>query len=141
MPVVNQVYRMEATPADARRELMDELADDLARLNLRPVGKDILLAVYSRAGKKSKGGIVFTENYQEDKYQGKICLVLALGPMCCEENSRGYDTWFGGNPPKVGDWVGVSVRDGTAMLVGETTCRLVEWPFIRFVADAHDLVM
>ena len=52
-----------------------------------------------------------------------------------------YDRWFGGEPPQVGDWVGMKINDGVTVTLGTTVCRFVEWDYIRFLSDVPDLVM
>jgi co-chaperonin GroES (HSP10) len=130
---------MAISADDARSQILEKLEADLERSRLRPVGKDVLIAIYDRSGQKTAGGVFLVET--EDKFQGKVGLVLKLGPLCNEERSPGYDRWFGGEPPQVGDWVGMKINDGVTVTLGETICRFVEWDYIRFLSDVPDLVM
>jgi len=106
-------------------------------------GADILLAVYTRP-EKTKGGIILTDNVKgEDLYQGKVGLVLKVGPLVNDRNKE-LDTWFKGDLPKVGDWVLVRVGDTYAFdLQGpkeKIRCRLVEAKQLRGRIKQPDLV-
>jgi len=135
MPVTAHVIEMFDDADTARRKMMEKVGPFLAKSNIRPVGQDILVAMYNRAGEKSAGGIMYPESYREDEFQGKVGLVLALGPECRGEK---FDSWFGDEPPKVGSWIGMNIRDGMAFTIGGTTCRLVEWQYVRFITEAPD---
>ena len=141
MPVSTQTTRMATSADDARKHILEKLEADLERSRLRPVGKDVLIAVFDRSGQKTAGGLWVPETSDEDKFQGKVGLVLKLGPLCNEAYSPGYDRWFAGEPPQVGDWVGMKINDGVTVTLGTTVCRFVEWDYIRFLSDVPDLVM
>ncbi len=141
MPLADRITEMAEGASGARARMLDKIRPWLDRSGIRAVGQDVLIAVYDRAGQESKGGIVLPETYLEDRLQGKIGLVLDLGPMCCEDCCPGYDAWFGGKPPRCGDWVGINTRDGMAFLLKDMTFRLVEWKYLRFMLTAPDLAM
>lgn len=129
--------RMEAAPDQVRDELMEKVRPLMLRAGLRAVGNNILMAVYDRAGKRTAGGIIIPETHVEDTYQGKIGLVVDIGPMCSVEHAESYEDWFGGNPPKIGDWVGISIRNaGLNLILGDVTCRLVCWDKIDFTVQS-----
>jgi len=126
---------------DPRRVILDDVEPVLSRNKMKVCGPDILIAIYDRAGQKSAGGILYVETYKEDIYQGKTGLVLRLGQHCHDGNKEFMD-WFLGEPPKVGDWVGFSVRDaGVSMVIGKTACLTREFKYVRFLVDEPDLVM
>lgn len=137
MHVVSQVTEMAGSDT-AAGELMAELRPWLRSSGIRAAGNDVLIAMYNRAGKKSAGGIIIPGDNREDDFQGKVGLILSLGPLCCEERSEGYSAWFGGEVPKIGDWVGINRRDGMTFLLGTHTCHLVEWKYLRFLVTAPD---
>lgn len=139
MPVAAQVIPMFGSADEARSGLLDQVTPALERTQLRAVGHDIIVAVYDRAGKKTAGGIIIADTNEEDRHQGKIGLVLSVGPMCAKHPD--WLDWFGGTPPKVGDWVGLNIRDGHSFLLGKSTCRSVEWKYLRMQLDVPDLVM
>lgn len=139
--VAGQVIPMRGGGDAAKAKLDAELRPSLDKSRIRPVGHDILLAMYNRADGMSQGGIIIPGTNREDEFQGKVAMIVALGPMCCEEESPGYMAWFGGKPPQVGEWWGLSQRDGVQAVVGKTPCRLVEWKYLRFQTQAPDEVI
>ena len=150
MSVLAQVIPMFGGSDAAREELEAELRPSLEKTKIRAVGHDILIAMYNRANKKTSGGIIIPGSNREDEFQGKVGMIVSLGPKCCEEHdddgklvkgTSGYNEWFGGRPPQIGEWWGVSSRDGVSTLVGKTACRLVEWKYLRFQTQAPDEVM
>lgn len=67
-----------STP-DPKREILEKLGD-LAGVEI--ARKEVLLAIYRRPN-VSPGGIAFTDNtLKEDVYQGKVGLVVKIGPGC-----------------------------------------------------------
>lgn len=131
-----------AAPEKARQELLAELAPFLDKTDIRNriYGNDVLIAVYSRAGQKTAGGIMMPDTYREDEFQGITGLILAFGPMASDRHPE-WSEWFGDHPPKVGDWVGFRVADGVRFQVGSRVCRLIEWKFLRFGTAVPDSVM
>ena len=77
------------------------LVDKLAGIELpAPTGWHVLVLQYVRED-RSKGGIIFADKTkQEDVYQGRVGLVLAVGP----DAYRG-DRFPGGAWCKAGDWI------------------------------------
>jgi co-chaperonin GroES (HSP10) len=140
MPLATRIIEM-ARDNDPRKYLVDQLTPWLDKLNMRITGPDVLIGTYDRSGQKTAGGLYVPDNYNEDRVQGKTGLVIQLGPLCNRENQEFLD-WFGGNPPKVGDWVGYSIRDaGVSMIIGTNSCVLREFKYIRFVVEQPDLVL
>lgn len=100
-------------------------------------GNQVLLGVYKRP-EKTKSGIILTETTrQEDEYQGKAAMVLALGPSAFVSDAH-YD--FRGQSVKVGDWVAIFVSDGRKIIVKDQLCRIVEDQHIRMRIPAPDAV-
>ena len=124
----------------AAREMMRELQPYLDKTDIRKriFGPDVLLAIYDRSDKITAGGILIPGTNREDQFQGKVGLVLALGPRCYGEH---FDSWFGDHPPKPGDWMAANTREGTTFLIGKFMCRVVEYQFLRFGTAVPDLTM
>lgn len=129
---------METSADKARDEIFADLQPFLDKTELQPFGQDVAICVFSRAGKKSAGGVMLPDSYQEDEFQGITGLVIALGPLC---QGPEFDCWFGKRAPKVGDWVGYSVKDGTRFGMGGRVIRLIEWKYLRFATRVPDLTM
>lgn len=79
----------------------------------------VLVGTYIRNERTSGGIIRPVENVQEDAYQSKTGLVLKFG---IDVQEPVYD---------VGDWVVYSIKDGWAVTVNGTPCRLVPYDRIR----------
>jgi co-chaperonin GroES (HSP10) len=85
---------------DPKREILDKLGD-LSHVEI--AHNEVLLAIYQRP-EKTPGGIILTNNnLKEDVYQGKVGLVVKIGPGCIFKNiviqlhdwvvTRPSDTW------------------------------------------------
>jgi co-chaperonin GroES (HSP10) len=81
----------------------------------------ILVAIYIRP-EKSAGGIIYTDKARdEDKWQGKVGLVMKMGPSAFV----GDDDWFKDVNVKVGDWVVFRHSDGWNLEVNGTACKVL----------------
>ena len=109
-----------------------------SQAGIRVFGPDYLLMHYDKADKKTSGGIIVPGNYVEDKVQGKIAMVCGIGPLCRGDE---YLDWFGDNPPKLGDWVMTSIRDGQHFVCGGKNMKLIEWKYLRLSTVDPDLVV
>jgi len=88
----------------------------------------ILVAIYVRPEKTSGGIIRPGANVQEDEYQGKVGLVVKLGPTAFLDTD---DETFHGQSVKVGDWVVFRVGDGWQLTIRDTACRILSDRTIR----------
>ena len=123
---------------DPRETIMREMAPHLAQVLIG--GCDVLVAMYVRPERMASGVFIPKGTREEDKYQGKAALVLQLGAHAFSAE-RKADTWFGDRRVMVGDWIVLNVNDTFPILVGDTTCRLVEDRYIRAIVQSPDLVM
>jgi len=98
--------------ATAGRELLKQIGDisDIEVLNDR-----ILIAIYRHEGLTKGGIIASTKTEEESDYQGKVGLVLKIGPLV---NAPGKDQARGATIT-VGDWVVVSPSSGLSMHAGQ----------------------
>jgi co-chaperonin GroES (HSP10) len=102
------------------------------------LGARVLVAVYVRP-KQSAGGIYLPDRtVDEDKYQGKVGLVLALGPIAFEDDATHR---FGAIKPEVGDWVVFSVGDTFGLEIGTRRCRSVEDVDVHLIIDRPDMIL
>lgn len=136
MPVATQVLEMAESSSEAKKALLREVGPYLEQTRMRAFGHDVLVAVYDRSGKQTRGGLYLPQTAEEDKFQGKVGLILSMGPLC---SGPEFQAWFGDEPPQVGDWIGFNVRDTFALTLGSTACRVVEWKYLRFATDVPDL--
>lgn len=88
----------------------------------------VLVACYVQP-ERTRGGVFIPQTSQdEDVYQGKVGLVLKLGPNAFESDEE-YD--FKGQAADVGEWVVYKVGDAWSVQVGDWPCRLVRDSAIR----------
>lgn len=120
---------------DPAESLLDEL--DGRQDAIKPLGSGVLVAVYVRPN-KTKGGILLTDKSQdEDKFQGKVGLVLKLGPLAFADDDTHR---FGGDIPQPGDWVVYNVGETFAFNMGDVRCRIVEDVAVRAITSRPDMV-
>jgi co-chaperonin GroES (HSP10) len=100
-------------PKQAILEAVGDLSKEIVLWDL------VLIGTYVRPEKTSGGIIRPLDNVQEDVYQSKTGVVLKLG-IDVEEPVYG-----------LGDWVVYSIKDGWAVTVNGTPCRLVPYDRIR----------
>jgi co-chaperonin GroES (HSP10) len=98
--------------ATADRELLKAIGDisDIEVLNDR-----ILIAIYRHEGLTKGGIIASTKTEDESDYQGKVGLVLKIGPLVNVEgkvDTRGVEL-------RIGDWVVVNPSSGLSMHAGQ----------------------
>ena len=88
----------------------------------------ILVAVYQApVVHKTTGGIILTDSMQDEDlqeflWQGKVGLIVAMGPQAYEDDET---TKFHGTKNKVGDWVWFRASDGVSCEVNEVFCRVM----------------
>jgi hypothetical protein len=88
----------------------------------------VLVGIYIKP-ERSAGGVYFTPTtIDEDKWQGKIGLVLKKGPMAFQNDARND---FHGLTIEEGEWVLFRVSDAHALKVNDVFCRIVEDIHIR----------
>ncbi|WP_376956369.1 hypothetical protein ABNQ39_00125 (plasmid) [Azospirillum sp. A26] len=86
-------------------ELLSAIGSDV-----RPTGYNVLCAVYIRP-ERTKGGIILADQTRkEDEFQGRVGLVLALGPDAYADRNR----YPGGAWVKPGDWAMVPSYENQA---------------------------
>lgn len=126
---------MMAHDVDPREDIQGALG--VAATQVTVMGAQVLVAIYKRPA-KTKGGIYLSDNAtDEDIYQGKVGLILKLGPMAFEED----ETHKFPVKPAVGDWVVFRVGDTFAFNMNERYCRLVEDIYIKAIVPYPDMVM
>jgi co-chaperonin GroES (HSP10) len=119
---------------DPKQALLDEMGplDDLEVFN-----NQVLVAIYVRPN-KTKGGIMLSEQTRdEDKWQGKVGLVVKKGPTAFKDEE---DTWFKDIKVEVGDWVVCRPGDGWNINVHNVMCRMIADYDIRGRVSAPDAV-
>lgn len=99
MPAVQMLHEI-----DPREAILNKVGDTS---EIEMFGNDVLVAIYKRPS-KTKSGIILTDStLNEDVHQGKVGLVLKMGPAAYldEDGNKFRDI-------KEGDWVIFRPSDG-----------------------------
>jgi co-chaperonin GroES (HSP10) len=119
---------------DPRQEILKKIGDisDIEIFN-----NQILVGIYFRPT-KTAGGIHLPDQVRaEDRFQGKVGLVLKKGPAAFVDETG---KWFQGMDVDIGDWIVLRPSDGWAINIYGVECRLVEDTSVRVRIPAPDAV-
>lgn len=131
MPVMKMFH-----DTDPREELLKRVGD---LSNVEVFGNEILVAIYKRP-EKTKSGIILTDKTKdEDKWQGKVGLVIKKGPLAFVPEGN---TDFAGMNVEPGDWVCYRVGDGWSVAIdkSENDFRVVQDIHIKLRVDQPDRI-
>src|SRR5215472_615195 len=141
MPVASQAVLMEHL-VDPKQAILDEVAPFID--DVEPIGRQILVGTYLRP-EKTQGGLLLPDGVNtargEDRYQGKVQMVLKFGPMAFEP--FGYVDPDEGvvdfqPKPKLHDWILIRVGDSFQFLLGKQPMRLVIDRNVRAILNRPD---
>lgn len=121
---------------DPRLEIEKDVAEYIK--GFEPMGALVVVGVYERPDKTKSGLYIAAKTKEEDKYQGKVGLVLAMGPLAFQEDAS--HRWAG-KLPQVGDWVVYRIGDTTGFELGERRCRFVEDVDIKAIVAQPDIIL
>jgi co-chaperonin GroES (HSP10) len=110
---------------DPKKSIRDELGDisDVEIFN-----NQVLCAIYVRPEKTASGIYVTQTTRDEDKIQGKVGLIIKMGPAAFVDDGQ----WFSGNLIFVEDeWVVFRPSDGWSVTVNGVLCRIIDDVNIR----------
>lgn len=105
------------------------------------LGSDLLVATYIKP-RKTAGGIYTTDKgAEEDRWQGKVGLVLKLGEQAFRYTYRHDGIYeFQGTAPKVGDYVAFHTSDTREIGIRGVSCRTVDDRLVRMIVPDPDSV-
>lgn len=113
-----------ASADDPKEAILNELGD-LDGLEL--FHNQVMVATYIRPEKTSGGIFLPDKTLAEDRFQGKVGLVVKLGPLAFVDDAVAK---FGDKKLNVGDWVFYRASDGMEMFsvdkTGGVPCRIFE---------------
>jgi co-chaperonin GroES (HSP10) len=117
---------------DPKKELIKQIGD-ISNINI--FHNQVLVAIYIRP-EKTAGGVILTQNIRdEDKWQGKVGLVIKKGPSAFVDDSN---QWFDGVNVGINDWVFFRPSDGWGLTVNGVMCRLLNDTVIRGITPDPD---
>lgn len=121
--------------ADPRAVILEECAAHMQGVTI--LGARVLVGVYVPP-EATKGGIILTTNSRtESNYQGKVGLVLALGPIAFQDDQTHR---FGEIKPKVGDWIVFNVGDTFGLELGKRRARNIEDVDVHMIITDPDSI-
>jgi hypothetical protein len=121
---------------EAKRDIHQQLGN-ISEVEM--FGRQVLVALYIRPIWDTKTRLqMSSEKQQEDIYQGKVCMIVSMGPDAFRGDESYMSAMFGRRPPPaVGDWVFLRAEDGTpTSLKGDDAIR-VKWTAPN--GDTYDL--
>jgi co-chaperonin GroES (HSP10) len=132
---------MDHSDIDPREEILNKVGD---LSGVEVFGNDILCAIYQRPTKTKSGIILSDKTVSEDLWQGKVFLVLKMGPTAFvdEDGNKFRDI-------AEGDWVVGRSSDGWAVQFNSSSlssskdvvpCRIISDLNIRLRVSAPDIV-
>lgn len=137
--MTSSVVSNMAHTTDPKKDIRDAIGLALDDVTLS--GYQVLIGIYTRP-EKTMGGIYLTDNTRkEDEYQGKVGLVLKMGPHAFKKVHADDKTNFGGVIPNIDDWVFYRVLDGFDITLNGFRCRILEDNRIRGIVARPDVLM
>jgi len=120
--------------ADPKKSLTDRLGD---HSGVEILHNQVVVATYVRPT-KTKSGIHLPDNYvDEDKFQGKVGLVVKMGNDACVDPTG---KWFRGVNINLGDWIIFRPSDGWSISINGVDCRVLEDIAIKGKVDRPDRI-
>lgn len=105
---------------DPKTEILEKIGD-LSKVDI--FNNQVLVAVYIRP-EKTKGGIILAgQTRDEDKYQGKVGLVVKMGSQAFVPSG---DYKFDDINVSEDDWVFFRPSDGWSITVNDVLCRILD---------------
>ena len=119
--------RMEHSddPAELIRKEMGDIND------IEIFHNQVLVAIYIRPEKTKSGLYLSAQTREEDKYQGKVGLIIKKGADAFVDESVKLD---------VGDWIYFRPSDGWQITVHGQLCRILDDTDVRGRIPAPDAV-
>lgn len=97
----------------------------------------VLLATYFRP-EKTAGGIIRPDaNKAEDEWQGKVGLVMKLGPKAYQDDE---DTTFDGEKIEAGEWAVYKIGDTWSLNINGYPCRMIRDSSIKMTVEDPNMV-
>jgi hypothetical protein len=129
--ITGAVKRISDAP-DKKEAILKELGNKLDSIEL--TNNQVLVATFIRESKV--GSILMPDSWhQEDVYQGKVGLVVKMGPLACINDGEFFASH---SDIKEGDWVGYRAGDAWALNVNDVPCRIIVDKQIKLKLNGND---
>jgi co-chaperonin GroES (HSP10) len=129
MPYVRMTHDV-----DPKKVILDELGDIT---DIELYHNQLLIAIYIRPEKTKSGLYLSSQTRDEDKYQGKVGLVVKKGPDAFRDDTG---KWFRDVSISEHDWVYFRPSDGWQVTVHGVLCRIIDDTDIRGRLPAPDVI-
>ncbi len=119
---------------DPKQKILEEIGDlsDIEILN-----NQILCAVYVRPTKTKSGLYLADQTTAEDRFQGKVGLLIGMGPSAFQDESG---QWFADSSFKLHDWLVFRPSDGWNVTINGVLCRMLSDTQVKMRIPAPDVV-
>lgn len=133
MPLANMKMVHTEDPKDTIRS---KLSEDILS-NFTVFHNQILVATYIRPERTAAGLFLPEQTRGEDRFQGKVGLVMQMGPLAFQDDDR---VKFHGQQVAAGDWVVYRPSDGWAVTINGVDCRVLSDTDIKMSIASPDAV-
>lgn len=129
-------HKIKYDDANPRARILAELGD-ISEIEV--LNNQVLVAIYTRPEKTAGGFIMGTKTKEEDEYQSKVGLIIAMGSAAFTDDSG---RWFQRlkRPFAVGDWVLFRPSDGWELDVNDVRCRYFDDTRIKSRIPSPDII-
>lgn len=126
---------MAQKPQTSAADILASIGDALDKITV--FHNQLLVGVYIRSNVTAGGVHLPDSAVDEDKWQGKVGLVLKVGQAAFKNDARND---FGGLSVKQGEWAMFRVSDAPALSINGVHCRLVEDINVRGVVETPEII-
>jgi co-chaperonin GroES (HSP10) len=121
---------------DNTKELIME-ALGAAPMQIQMIKALVLVATYKRPAETEGGIITDGRHEKEDEYQGRVGLVVAMGPLAFKDDDK---IKWAKPVPKLGDWVFYDADEGRGTSIMGVHCRVFEDVALDGILEDPNLV-
>lgn len=119
---------------DPKEKLLSDLGD---LSNIEIFNTQVMVAVYIRPTKTKSGLYLSDKTIDEDRYQGKVGLLVKMGPNAFQDDSG---QWFDDVSFKLHDWLVYRPSDGWSITVNGVLCRMLSDTQIKMRIPSPDAI-
>lgn len=105
------------------------------------MGSSVLVATYIKP-RKTAGGIILTEKaVDEDRWQGKVGLVLKMGEDAFKYTYAASGAYtYEGQKPEVGTYIAFHTSDAREVGIKGVSCKLIDASLIKLIVPDPDAI-
>ena len=119
---------------DPKQKILEAIGD---LSNVEILNNQILCAVYVRPTKTKSGLYLADQTTAEDRFQGKVGLLIGMGPSAFQDESG---QWFADSSFKLHDWLVFRPSDGWNVTINGVLCRMLSDTQVKMRIPAPDVV-